>query len=149
MNESPEEDAVENDVRRTRSGNVFNTIQIKDSPSQAPILKVKLQNYTDLEKVDRAQLLAIKRAAKTTEEVGLQLSKDQRKAKNWIHKYNLAKIEENRPKIRSKRRISFDVSTISPNDSKAKDRSFTSSHFMKLILNPLDISFKELDCLPG
>ena len=149
VNESPEEDAVENDVRRTRSGNVFNTIQIKDSPSQAPILKVKLQNYTDLEKVDRAQLLAIKRAAKTTEEVGLQLSKDQRKAKNWIHKYNLAKIEENRPKIRSKRRISFDVSTISPNDSKAKDRSFTSSHFMKLILNPLDISFKELDCLPG
>ena len=149
VNESLEEDAVEEDVRRTRSGNVFNTIQVKDSPNQAPILKVKLQNYTDLEKVDRAQLLAIKRAAKTTEEVGLQLSKDQRKAKNWIHRYNLAKIEENRPKIRSKRRISFDVSTRSPNDSKAKERSFTSSHFMKLILNPLDISFKELDCLPG
>ena len=148
-NESLDEnsDAEEEDIRRTRSGNTYSSIQVKNNPSPAPILKVKLQSYTDLEKVDRAQLLAIKRAAKTTEEIGLQLSKDQRKAKNWVHMYNLAKIDENRPKIRSKKRISFDKSTRSSNDSKSKDGSFTSSHFMKLILNPLDISFKELDYL--
>ena len=150
VNESLEEnsEAEEDDVRRTRSGNVYNSIQVKGNPSQPPILKVKLQNYTDLEKVDRAQLLAIKRAVKTTEEIGLRLSTDQRKAKIWVQKYNLAKIEENRPKIRSRKRISFDKSTASSNDSRVKDVSFTSSHFMQLILNPLDISFKELDCLP-
>ena len=118
----------------------------ENKPSQPPILKVKLQNYTDLEKVDRAQLLAIKRAVRTTEEIGLQISKDQRKAKNWVQQYNLAKIEENRPKIRSRKRISFDISSSSSNNSKVKDGSFTSTHFMQLISNPLDISFKELDC---
>ena len=140
------EEAEENEVRRTRSGNVYNSIQVKNNPSQPPILKVKLQNYTDLEKVDRAQLLAIKRAVRTTEEIGLQISKDQRKAKNWVQRYNLAKIEENRPKIRSRKRISFDISISSSNNSKVKDGSFTSTHFMQLISNPLDISFKELNC---
>ena len=111
-------------------------------------MKIKLQSYTDLEKVDRAQLLAIKRAVKTTEEIGLQISTNQRKAKNWVQKYNLSKIEENRPKIRSRKRISFDINTTSSNDSKVTDGCFTSNHFMQLILNPLDISFKELDCFP-
>ena len=136
VNESLEEnsEAEDNDVRRTRSGNVFNSIQVKNNPSQPPILKIKLQNYTDLEKVDRAQLLAIKRAVKTTEEIGLQISTNQRKAKNWVQKYNLSKIEENRPKIRSRKRISFDINTTSSNDSKVTDGCFTSNHFMQLIL---------------
>ena len=75
-----------------------------------------------------------------------RLKKDQRKAKNWVQRYNLAKIEENKPKIRSRKRISFDISISSSNNSKVKDGSFTSTHFMQLISNPLDISFKELNC---
>ena len=135
-------------VRRTRSGNVYNchseTLQTKNNLNQPSILKTKFQNSTDLERIDRAQLLAIKRAVRLTEDIGLQLSSEQIRAKTWVQKYNLSKIEENRPKIRSRRKISFSKCIQSSSNSKTPDLNKRS--FLHLLLNPLDTSFKELEC---
>ena len=137
--EGPQDDEQTEQKRVTRAGTSFTS----------SILKPWAKYDEDLERISQAQLKAIQRAIKITKVVGLPLTANQVKAKQYKQQFNLkATTVKNNPKLKTAQKVHFHESVKCSNgtslnliDKKTTiAKTYCIRHF---ILNPLSESLTE------
>ena len=154
LEEEQSNDEEVEDGRVTRSGTTYHSESKQRNVKS--ILKIKAKSSPDLEKIDEAQLEAIKRGVTASKQAKVTLTASQLQAKDYRQQYNLNKCTPNVPKIKTKRRISFGPTVLNltlnksndlKEEQKAVNINFSSHELLFLVDNPMSISIKELACL--
>ena len=142
------------DVRATRSGTIYHSNSNQTNPKS--ILKNTTECLPDLEKIDQAQLEAIKRGVTVSKQAKIPLTPSQIQARDYRQQYNLNKCTPNSPKIKTKRRISFGPTVLNftlnknyelKDEQKTVNVNLSDHELLFLVHHPLSLSIKELTCL--
>ena len=142
------------DTRATRSGTIYHSNS--NQTNSKSILKNTIECLPDLEKIDQAQLEAIKRAVTVSKHAQIPLTPNQIQARNYRQQYNLNKCTPNSPKIKTKRRISFGPRVLNftlnknydlKDEQKTVHVNFSNQELLFLVHHPMCLSIKELSCL--
>ena len=142
------------DTRATRSGTIYHSNS--NQTNSKSILKNTIECLPDLEKIDQAQLEAIKRAVTVSKHAQIPLTPNQIQARNYRQQYNLNKCTPNSPKIKTKKRISFGPTVLNftlnknydlKDEQKTVHVNFSNQELLFLVHHPMSLSIKELSCL--